>query len=79
MRHDQDSKTKLTTPDYRRTRTGHVSGIRDQDTGFDMNLQSHIGRSLRHVYEPELSSSLPPEMLSLLRQLDDIPSGGPRS
>lgn len=42
--------------------------------GLDMTLQSHLGRTLRRVYEPEVGGSLPQDLMNLLEQLDSIPA-----
>lgn len=79
MKFYSDDTNSLETPNYRRSDhlNKQVSG--SDYRGMDMNLQSHLGRTLRRVYEPELSSELPPEMMDLLTRLDSIPSGGTKT
>lgn len=79
MKYYSDDTTSLETPDYRRADhlNRQVSG--SDHNGMDMNLQSHLGRTLRRVYEPDLASELPPEMMDLLKQLDYVSSGGSKT
>jgi hypothetical protein len=58
-------------------RCGDESGHDHRTDGppsLDMNLRSHIGRTLRRVYEPEMASDMPRDIADLLQQLDSIPA-----
>ena len=50
----------------------------DRSAGLDMNLQSHLGRRLKSVYEPQLDTDLPQDISDLLKQLESIPTGASR-
>tara|TARA_R110002020_G_scaffold36894_81_gene111257 strand:+ start:7555 stop:7704 length:150 start_codon:yes stop_codon:yes gene_type:complete len=39
-----------------------------------MNLQAHLGRTLRRVYEPAVGSELPHDIAELLHELDSLPA-----
>lgn len=63
--------------DYRRATTSH-DREQDRSPGLDMTLQTHLGRTLRRVYEPHVGSDLPRAISDLLQQLDSIPARASR-
>ncbi len=46
----------------------------DGPPSLDMNLQSHLGRTLRRVYEPDMASEMPQDIADLLQQLESLPA-----
>lgn len=79
MTNRSEYRARLTIPDYQNSKTSSRIPSDGDRAGLDTDMQAHIGRKLRHVYEPDLSASLPPELMSLLRELDDTTSGPPGS
>lgn len=57
------------------SRNGPSDDTRSKCPALDTKLQSHLGRTLRRVYESEIGASLPQDLRDLLQQLDSIPTG----
>ena len=65
------------SPPDARNRASASTGTRHDPTrspGLDMNLQAHLGRTLRRVYEPAVGSELPHDVAELLQELDSLPA-----
>lgn len=77
MKYQDCVSGRVADSEFRRATTSHD---RDQNRspGLDMTLQTHLGRTLRRVYEPHVGSDLPREISDLLQQLDSIRSRAPR-
>ncbi|MGX1100359.1 hypothetical protein ACSSVZ_004421 [Amorphus sp. MBR-141] len=75
MTYERNSKSSYDAAANGRKNHGESGSAQGDVPRLDTNLQSHLGRTLRRVYEAEGGSSIPQDLVDLLEKLDAVHAG----
>ncbi|MDQ0316361.1 hypothetical protein [Amorphus orientalis] len=81
MKYEKETTSTFPQPEDARAlsnMTSNSDSAHSGDVTLAPHLRSHLGRTLRRYYEPEVGQDLPEELQRLMKKLETVDSPGER-